>query len=179
MIKARKKSYVVALAGKNTRRLMIISLLIDHVKFCLLLGRQDRSAVFRRVHAVCTGHAGSLCPLNFSVPTVSPFQGRSLDHPGCSKHCCGEVLLQCVGSVWLQRSVSLPLLPARSEGWWVVTPKGSRRVQHNPVLCLSCGLSVALLPLSPCLRRGEAGLLHSKSFILSTRQKALGEARKP
>lgn len=179
MIKARNKSCVVALAGKNTRRLTIISLLIDHIKFCLLLGKPDRSAVFRWVHAACTGHAGSLCPLNFYVPTVSPFQGRSLDHPRCSKHCYGTVLLQCTGSILLQCSVSLPLLPASSEGWWVITPKGSLRVQHNPCPVSELQFVCSLFTSLSCLRHGEAWLLHSKSFILSTQQRALGEAGKP
>lgn len=40
MIKTRNKSYIVTLAGKNTRKLLIISLAIDHIKFCLFLGKQ-------------------------------------------------------------------------------------------------------------------------------------------
>ena len=56
MIKARSKSYVVTLAGKNARRLMIISLLIDH-KILLAPGKakvgQQFSDGARSLHGSC------------------------------------------------------------------------------------------------------------------------------
>lgn len=67
-------------AGKNTRRLLIMSLTIDHNKFCLFLGKRRSVSSSETGALLLPRSQGSLCPLGCSVLTVSPHKHRDPDH---------------------------------------------------------------------------------------------------
>lgn len=100
MIKTRNKSYVVTPAGKNTRRLMIILLLIDPIKFCLLQGKQRSVSSFQAgacsLHGSCRQFVSSELLRAHSVTTQKQ-EFRSpqyaLRPPSTSLFCCRKVLL--------------------------------------------------------------------------------------
>lgn len=112
----------MTLAGKNSRRLLIISLVIDHIKFCLFLGKQR--SVLR------SSETGALW---------LPWSGRVF--------VSSELL--CAHSDTTQTQGSRP--PGLLSGFWVhlCTSVEKCHCDEPAALCLSCPCEHPVIPAKP------------------------------
>lgn len=161
MIKTRNKSYMLTPAGKNTRRLLIMSLTIDHNKFCLFLGKW-RSVSSSETGALLTPAAqvtGGVCVLWAALCSQCPHTNTGIQTTSVcfmalspNLYCCRKVMLEWTRNSLPQLSpwASCDPCEARKPGGLIAQSPPCRNSPAQRVWSCTWGLALFTIPCSCC-----------------------------